>query len=114
MIYLTPRGPQLLLLNVAIGGDLGGPVDDSIFPMTMEVDCVRVYQAPRNWVRVLRRGLWRRHDSPGESFLWFFTDFRGMRPGFLGEVLASRWPRLPRAAPARVDAGLRVAMCLRR
>ena len=39
--------PQFLLLNVAIGGDLGGPVDDDIFPVTMEVDYVRVWQAPR-------------------------------------------------------------------
>jgi beta-glucanase (GH16 family) len=36
--------PQFLLLNVAIGGDLGGPVDDSIFPTRMVVDYVRVYQ----------------------------------------------------------------------
>ena len=36
--------PQYLLLNVAIGGDLGGPVDDTIFPVKMEVDYVRVYQ----------------------------------------------------------------------
>lgn len=39
--------PQYLLLNIAIGGDLGGPVDDSIFPVTMEVDYVRVWQAPK-------------------------------------------------------------------
>ena len=38
---------QFLLLNVAIGGDLGGPVDDGIFPVTMEVDYVRVWQAPK-------------------------------------------------------------------
>jgi beta-glucanase (GH16 family) len=38
-------GPQFLLLNIAIGGDLGGAVDDAIFPVTMEVDYVRVYQA---------------------------------------------------------------------
>jgi beta-glucanase (GH16 family) len=31
------------LLNVAVGGNLGGAVDDSIFPATMEVDWVRVY-----------------------------------------------------------------------
>jgi beta-glucanase (GH16 family) len=31
------------LLNVAVGGSLGGPVDDSIFPVTMETDWVRVY-----------------------------------------------------------------------
>jgi len=38
------RAPQYLLLNLAIGGDLGGPVDDAIFPVQMEVDYVRVYQ----------------------------------------------------------------------
>jgi len=36
--------PQFLILNIAIGGDLGGPVDDSIFPIQMEIDYVRVYQ----------------------------------------------------------------------
>ena len=36
--------PQHLILNVAIGGDLGGPVDDAIFPLQMEIDYVRVYQ----------------------------------------------------------------------
>ena len=39
--------PQYLLLNIAIGGVLGGAVDDRIFPVTMEVEHVRVYQAPR-------------------------------------------------------------------
>jgi beta-glucanase (GH16 family) len=36
--------PQYLILNLAIGGDLGGPVDDAIFPVRMEVDYVRAYQ----------------------------------------------------------------------
>lgn len=36
--------PQYMILNIAIGGDLGGPVDDNIFPVSMEVDYVRVYQ----------------------------------------------------------------------
>lgn len=31
------------LLNLAVGGNWGGNVDDSIFPRTMEVDYVRVY-----------------------------------------------------------------------
>jgi beta-glucanase (GH16 family) len=39
--------PQYLLLNLAIGGHLGGAVEDAIFPVAMEVDYVRVYQAPR-------------------------------------------------------------------
>ena len=35
-----------LILNIAVGGNWGGKygVDDSIFPQTMEVDYVRVYQ----------------------------------------------------------------------
>jgi beta-glucanase (GH16 family) len=37
-------GPQYLLLNLAIGGDWPGPVDDGIFPVVFEVECVRVYQ----------------------------------------------------------------------
>ena len=36
--------PQHLLLNIAIGGELGGPVDNNIFPVKMEVDYVRIYQ----------------------------------------------------------------------
>lgn len=36
--------PQFLILNLAIGGHLGGPVDDAIFPIQFEVDYVRVYQ----------------------------------------------------------------------
>lgn len=38
--------PFFIILNLAIGGNWGGKygVDDSIFPATMEVDYVRVYQ----------------------------------------------------------------------
>lgn len=39
--------PYHLILNLAIGGDwgrAGGPIDNSIFPVQMEVDYVRVYQ----------------------------------------------------------------------
>jgi beta-glucanase (GH16 family) len=40
------ESPQFLLLNIAVGGDWGGQmgVNDAIFPVTMEVDYVRVYQ----------------------------------------------------------------------
>jgi beta-glucanase (GH16 family) len=40
--------PQYLILNVAIGGSWGGQqgIDDAVFPARMEVDYVRVYQAP--------------------------------------------------------------------
>ncbi|MCV2358664.1 glycoside hydrolase family 16 protein [Paucibacter sp. TC2R-5] len=36
--------PQFLILNIAIGGDLGGPVDDAALPIRMEVEHVRIYQ----------------------------------------------------------------------
>lgn len=40
--------PQYLILNLAIGGDMGGPLDDKALPRTFEVDYVRVYQpAPK-------------------------------------------------------------------
>jgi beta-glucanase (GH16 family) len=34
------------ILNIAVGGDWGGAqgIDNSIFPQTMEIDYVRVYQ----------------------------------------------------------------------
>ncbi len=37
-----------LILNHAIGGNLGGAVDDASFPQIMEVDYVRVYSVPLN------------------------------------------------------------------
>lgn len=35
---------QFILLNLALGGDNGGPIDDSAMPMHYEIDYVRVYQ----------------------------------------------------------------------
>ncbi len=43
--YYPFLAPQFLLLNLAVGGNMGGAIiDDSIFPCRMEVDYVRVYQ----------------------------------------------------------------------
>jgi beta-glucanase (GH16 family) len=36
--------PQYLLLNIAIGGDLGGKVDDNIFPVEFQIEHVRIYK----------------------------------------------------------------------
>jgi beta-glucanase (GH16 family) len=36
--------PHYLILNLALGGDWGGPIDVSIFPQRMTVDYVRIYQ----------------------------------------------------------------------
>ncbi len=38
------NNPQFLILNLAIGGDLGGTVDLNFTPQQMEVEYVRVYQ----------------------------------------------------------------------
>jgi beta-glucanase (GH16 family) len=38
------------LLNVAVGGNLGGAVDDSIFPQVMDVDYVRVYNGFKPYI----------------------------------------------------------------
>lgn len=39
--------PVFLLLNVAVGGNFGGPVGpDTTFPQSMKVDYVRIYQGP--------------------------------------------------------------------
>ncbi len=42
--------PYYLILNLAIGGNWGGDVDDTIFPAEMEIDYVRMYQTvePKN------------------------------------------------------------------
>lgn len=40
------RKPHFLILNLALGGSWGGPIDDSIFPQRMVIDYVRVYQKP--------------------------------------------------------------------
>ena len=43
--HLNPfMRPQYLLLNLALGGDNGGEIDDAAMPMRYEVDYVRLYQ----------------------------------------------------------------------
>jgi beta-glucanase (GH16 family) len=38
--------PHYLILNFALGGDWGGPIDDSALPQQFVIDYVRVYQQP--------------------------------------------------------------------
>lgn len=38
------KKPQYILLNLAIGGDNGGTIDDKAFPMKYYIDYVRAYQ----------------------------------------------------------------------
>ena len=38
------RRPQYILLNLALGGDNGGEIDDAALPMRYEIDYVRIYE----------------------------------------------------------------------
>ena len=38
------QSPQYILLNLALGGDCGGTIDNSALPMRYEIDYVRIYQ----------------------------------------------------------------------
>ena len=38
------RKPQYLLVNLALGGSWGGPIDDAALPQQMQVDYVRIYK----------------------------------------------------------------------
>lgn len=43
--YTNPfNHPQYILLNLALGGDNGGPIDDEALPMRYEIDYVRLYE----------------------------------------------------------------------
>ena len=52
------HAPQYILLNLAIGGDNGGTIDNQQMPMRYEIDYVRVYQQqeqPWNRIRTVAR-----------------------------------------------------------
>ena len=40
--------PYYMILNLAIGGNWGGEIDDTIFPCEMVIDYVRVYKKANN------------------------------------------------------------------
>lgn len=42
--FLPFRQPHYMILNLALGGDNGGPVEGTEFPARFEIDWVRVYQ----------------------------------------------------------------------
>jgi beta-glucanase (GH16 family) len=73
-----------LLMNIAIGGNWGGieGVDDSIFPQTLEIDYVRVYQKFQqhdilgpDQVDTRQEDLvYRIPDFPGATYSWTFPD----------------------------------------
>ena len=43
--HINPfHSAQYILLNLALGGDNGGTIDDMAFPMRYEIDYVRIYQ----------------------------------------------------------------------
>ncbi|WP_294471891.1 family 16 glycosylhydrolase [uncultured Bacteroides sp.] len=52
--------PQYLLLNLALGGINGGPIDESALPMKYEIDYVRVYQKEKS---IASGKVWRDTDG---------------------------------------------------
>lgn len=52
--------PQYLLLNLALGGINGGPIDESALPMKYEIDYVRVYQKEKS---IASGEVWRDTDG---------------------------------------------------
>ncbi len=56
--------PQYILLNLALGGTNGGPIDDKAIPMKYYIDYVRVYQkaeqqpAPQQVYNIADEGAW--------------------------------------------------------
>ncbi len=48
--YNPFQNKQYLLLNLALGGEWGGDIDDSILPQKYYIDYVRVYQRTKNSV----------------------------------------------------------------
>lgn len=52
--------PQYILLNLAIGGMNGGPIDEAALPMKYEIDYVRVYQKSRS---IASGKIWRDTDG---------------------------------------------------
>lgn len=73
-----------LLLNIAIGGNWGGieGIDDSIFPQTMEVDYVRVYQKFQRYeiigpsqVNAFQEGInYKLVEFQGANYQWTFPE----------------------------------------
>ena len=67
--------PFYLLLNVAVGGNFGGPVgDDTVFPQNMLIDYVRLYQAkskPLSFKAAFRDDFsgWQRINLPFSAFI---------------------------------------------
>ena len=39
------RKPHYLLINLALGGSWGGPMEDAVLPQKYLIDYVRVYEA---------------------------------------------------------------------
>ena len=64
------------LLNLAVGGSLGGPVDDSALPQTMQVDYVRVYDHGRPSIAG------ERSVESGETTTYSVTGTVGGNPNF--------------------------------
>lgn len=71
------KKPQYLLLNLALGGDHGGDIDDNAMPMKYMVDYVRVYQRD-NTAQQKNETTYSGHRVTEEGAWCWFADPRAM------------------------------------
>ena len=84
--------PQYLLLNLAIGGINGGPIDEAALPMKYEIDYVRVYQKEKG---IASGKVWRDTDgnvinAHGGGILSMKENIIGLENTVLHPVLSQR------------------------
>jgi beta-glucanase (GH16 family) len=78
------RQPHYIIINLAIGGTMGGSLTNAVFPARYEVDYVRIYQDQPTGVidtpgPLRRPGQVRRHNGPDQDHVEFI--FRNLLPG---------------------------------
>jgi hypothetical protein len=66
---LVPAEPMYLLINLAIGGDWGGPPDaTTVFPSVFEIDYVRIWKHGSNASLIPIADTYVDPSAPGQSF----------------------------------------------
>lgn len=80
--------PQYIIMNVALGGGYGGPIDDAIFPTQFVIDYVRVYKEGSGTTALGPMPGKGKAAMPGSAVLgesWFDYLGRVMRPLHLSQ-----------------------------
>jgi beta-glucanase (GH16 family) len=73
------RKPFYLLLNVAVGGNWPKTVDDSVLPLEMIVDYIKIYQEEENYKYTPKYLIWEDHFDSNtlNTSIWKYTTGNG-------------------------------------